>query len=263
MTPIQLKIEESRQFVQNLEIDPPKLFRAPETSDIDQEGSVPNYKNRADQAVVIGSQIAEFAADVPPELRPQISNSLLLAQLAANKAKAKSRGGSQEWFGKYIDALTSMGWVGEEIADAEHKVSGDAIQVHNEIVKVVEMALGPAATTSFVLAALKGLKDMSKNRPWITLFDRQSQTRTVQQFQIAYARANGGSAPAIILVCFELSASASVTQILISKSTECEAKLTHRQIKLSMNETIFDAVKDVVRDRIAAHTTKLVRAINF
>ena len=45
----------------------------------------PTYVENS-QAFVVGSQIAEFASTVGADLRPGISHSLLLAQLAADKA---------------------------------------------------------------------------------------------------------------------------------------------------------------------------------
>lgn len=258
-----LSPEQSRQFVRSIEIDPPPAFRSLAQDDRVLESSVPTYRD-SDQAVVIGSQIAEFAADVPAELRPHISNSFLLAQLAAKKAIEHSGGGTREFFDKYVDVLTSIGWVGEGIAETGHEVRGDTLQAHKEIIAVVATALGPAAAAaSVVLAALKGLKAMTENSPWITLFDRQSQTRSVQQFQIAYARAKDGVAPEIILACFELSASASVTQVLFFKFSSSDAKLHHRQAKLSMNETTFKAVQDDVKNKIAAHISSLIQAIDI
>ena len=255
--------DELRQFVKNINIDPPKTLRSFRKAGAHLESLVPKVKD-SDQAVVIGSQLAEFAADVPFELRPLISNSFLLAQLAAKKAIEQSGGGTREWFEKYVDVLTSIGWVGEGIAEAGHEVIGSTLQAHKEIITALTTALGPAAATaSIVLAALKGLREMSEKSPWITLFDRQSQTRTVQQFQIAYARATQAAAPEIILACFELSASASVTQILFFKFSSSDAKLHHRQAKLSMNETVFEAVKDVVKEKLADHVSNLIRTIDI
>src|ERR1700752_4139718 len=91
-----LSPEESRQFVKDLEIDPPRIFRTLEKGVVNPKG-LPDYKD-SDQAVVIGSQIAEFAASVPSGLRAHISNSFLLAQLAAKKAIERSRGGTPERF---------------------------------------------------------------------------------------------------------------------------------------------------------------------
>lgn len=259
----QLSPDESRRFVQSIAIDPPQKTRSLEMVGADSKIVSPTYTDEH-QAVVIGSQIAEFDAGIPAAMRPLISNSFLLAQLAAKKSMVQSGGGAREWFEKYVDVLTSIGWLGEGIAEAGHEVSGDSLQAHKEIITVLATALGPAAAAaSVVLAALNGLKEMTQNSPWITLFDRQSQTKNVQQFQIAYARAADDAQPEVILACFELSASASVTQILFFKFSSSNAKLNHRQARLSMNDDVFDAVKGAVKEKIAAHVSSLISEIDI
>src|SRR4051794_3592849 len=52
----------------------------------------------AQQAVAAGSQLIEFDASVAPELRSAITNVMLLAQLAANKAAAA--GPIEAWYSK-------------------------------------------------------------------------------------------------------------------------------------------------------------------
>jgi hypothetical protein len=262
MGPNTRSLDEARKFVHELEIDPPRAFRSaaqrpPTGTQIEAPG-----EDEANQAVVVGSQIAEFAAGVPVALRPHISNSFLLAQLAARKAVATSGGGPGEWFDAYLGVLTTIGWVQEGIATASHEVSGDTLQAQKEVIAVITAALGPAAASaSIVLAALKGLREISKNSPWITIFDRQSQTRTVQQFQMAYARANGARMPQINLACFELSATAKVTQVLFFRFSSANAVLRHRGCDFSLNETFFNALKSDIEKKIAEYLPGLVQTI--
>ena len=49
----------------------------------DPQLEAPQFESGKAQTVAVGSQIAEFAADVPDEMRPHIANCFLLAQLAA------------------------------------------------------------------------------------------------------------------------------------------------------------------------------------
>jgi hypothetical protein len=257
-------LDEARRFVHEVEIDPPRAFRSPARSPptgppIEEPG-----EDEANQAVIVGSQIAEFAAGVPVALRPHISNSFLLAQLAARKVVAKSGGGPGDWFDAYLAVLTSIGWVQEGIATASHKVSGDTLQAQKEVIAVIAAALGPAAASaSIVLAALKGLKEISKSSPWLTFFDRQSQTRTVQQFQMAYARADAARMPQISLACFELSATAAVTQVLFFRFSSANAELRHRECQFSLNETFFNALKSDIEKKIAEYLPSLVHTIEI
>lgn len=138
-------------------------------------------------------------------------------------------------------------------------MSGESVRASKEIVAVVAAALGPAAAAaSIVLAALKGLENMDRDSPWITLFERETQIRNVQQFQISYVCAGEGDLPEIVIACFELNASATVTQILFFKSKSSSAKLTHRQAVLSTNSQVFEDVKDSVNEKIAGHVRGMI-----
>ena len=217
--------------------------------------NLPKYDGGVQQAVTIGSQISEFAEAVPIELRPYIDNAFLLAQLAANFHIEEYGGGSSEWYDKYEEVLLNVGWVIENKGDAFHKVSGMSLEVHKEIIPIITLALGPAAAAaSVVVAALRGLSAMDKDKPWITLFDRESQRATANQFQISYVDVDGNQMPRLTLTSFELSATRSVTQVLFFKFSNTDATLSHNETKMSINQMAFDAAKDVVSNRVSTRT---------
>lgn len=165
----------AQRFVERIEL-PGAPERAREASS-DDGLPASSYEANTQQAVVVGSQIAEFAARVPLNLRPQISNSFLLAQLAANK-QLSGGGDSQAWYSKYCEVLANTGWVMETNAFNERDVAGSTLQVHKEILPVIVAALGPAAATAAIItAALDGLEKMSRDSPWITLFQSREPAR--------------------------------------------------------------------------------------
>ena len=59
--------------------------------------------------------------------------------------------------------------------------------------KVAASLLGPAATTlAVVQATLDALKSMSADSPWITLFNRESQSAKTARFQVTAGRTGRG-----------------------------------------------------------------------
>jgi hypothetical protein len=184
----------------------------------------PDYETGIDQAVAVGSQIADFAAGVSAELRPHIANSFLLAQLAANREIKERGGGTEHWYGSYLSTPANTGWLIESDALIERAVSGSSAQVHKEIMPILTLALGPAvAASALVLGVLEGLQNMDKDQPWISLFDYESQRASANQFQISYVTASdGGVAARISLACFELDASRSVTRVLFFRFYRAE-----------------------------------------
>jgi hypothetical protein len=228
----------------------------------DGSTAAPTYEPK-DQAVAIGSQIAEFSQLVPVELRPAISNSFLLAQLAANKELTKTGGDSLSWYAKYNEVLSNVGWVVEGSAKNMREVSGAKLHVHEEILAVVAVALGPAvAAASVITAALKGLSKMSEGSAWITLFERESQRARANQFQISYVDATDGN-PSIKLDGFELDAARSVTQVLFFKFGKEKATFRHYTSKLSLNMDVFKAIQKAVEQKVGSHVSGYVASIDI
>src|SRR5689334_3507521 len=62
------------------------------------------------QALAIGSQLTEFTTQVAQVIRPAVSNSLLLAQLAADKANSGVED-PKAWFTTFNTVLGKTGWL--------------------------------------------------------------------------------------------------------------------------------------------------------
>ncbi len=256
------ELNEALSFVESLELPEIDELEAVETG-----GPIdivpPKFREDVGQTITVGSQLAGFAASVSAELRPHISNSFLLAQLAANKFVKDNDGSSRDWYDKYIQVLNNIGWVIEGDAAAIRVVEGTSLQVHQEIIPIITAALGPGAVAaSTILNVLNGLASMEKDKPWITLFDRASQRASANQFQVSFASVEGGR-PRITLACFELDASNSVVQVLFFKFSDSHAKLKHFEIKASINESVFNQVKDHIAARVIAHTSRFIADIQI
>jgi len=225
----------------------------------------PEYASGVDQAVTVGSQIAEFAANVPADMRPRISNSFLLAQLAANREIKDTGGGTKQWYDKYVEVLTQIGWLLESKQMSMREVSTDTLEVHKEIIPLLIAVLGTAAipVTAVIISVLKSLADMDKDQPWITLFDRESQRASANQFQMSYASLDESAGPRISLVCFELDASRSLTQVLFFKFSTTKATLRHFGSKLGINPAVFERSIKVVEDRIADYVNDYIEDIKL
>jgi hypothetical protein len=171
-------------------------------------------------------------------------------------------GDSARWYQRYVDVLVNIGWVIETNVVTQRDVSGHNLSVHEEIIPVVTAALGPVAASASVIALLKGLANMNKDLPWITLFERESQRVSANQFQISYTKIENGT-PRITLVGFELDASGSVTQVLFFKFGASHASLKHRDIKIAVNATLFGQVADTIAARVKTFVTQYIADIKI
>src|SRR5882724_5397805 len=95
------------------------------------------------QAQVVGSGLFSFAQGVDANVREAISDSALLAQLVANK-RASAETAPLEWFKEYSAVLQNVGWTLQEGGWTDYTAKGNAVEVHEKIMEVMAVALGPA-----------------------------------------------------------------------------------------------------------------------
>lgn len=223
----------------------------------------PDYQSGVKQAVTVGAQIAEFAAALPAALRADISNSFLLAQLAADRwVETHPDGSNLAWYNCYLAVMKQCGWMVEEQDAALKTVSGTGAQVHEQIIGVLTALFGPVVTgASAIMSVLKGLQAMKAGQPFLTLFDHASQRAEAQLFQISYVDAGADKHPRINLATYSLEASASVTQVLFFKVSLNGATLRTHGAKLSINAAIFEQIRgaifEKVKDRIQGNVTSI------
>jgi hypothetical protein len=203
------------------------------------------------QALSIGSQLAEFSGKVPAELRAPISNSLLLAQLAADKAASQTQD-VVGWYEAYRKVLAQLGWQIHDFEMQAQDVTDQNMSVNKAIIPVITALLGPqVAAASIVLSVLKGLNDMDSSSPWITLFNQSSQHSSGAKFQLSYVDADANGQPQITLVCLAINATRTITQVLFFKFSSASAQLKRGKTTMSTASGLLEAGKAAIQQRVS------------
>lgn len=229
-----------RDYISNLEL--------PETAPVPQAGPAVSFE-RQRQSLAIGTQLTEFTEAVVPEARQAIADSLLLAQLAAQKATESAD--VLEWYREYVAVLQNIGWQAQSLEFKAHEIKNKDADLHEAILPVLTVLLGAhVAAVSMVLAVLKGLNEMDKDTPWITVFDRASQHSRGAKFQVSYVDANDQGDPEIAALCLGIEAERRVTQVLFFKFSSQEAQLKVASSKLALTRARLNSVKEAVADRV-------------
>lgn len=213
--------------------------------------------------MVVGSQLVDFDAAFPADLRADVANGFLLAQLAADRAltdaAADGQAGAKLWQDTYIATLTLLGWFIEARTESQRTASSATGQVHKEIIPVLTAALGSAAAV-VIIKLLEGLQQMAADKPWITLFDFESRRASSNLFQMSNATL-AGDTPAIRVVCFHLTAQNEVTQVLFVKLGEMSADLHHVEVALRVNRAQVAALRAAVVDRVTPYLADRIAAL--
>ncbi|MEO6006027.1 MAG: hypothetical protein ABIZ04_06045 [Opitutus sp.] len=213
------------------------------------------------QAQIVGSGVFSFAQGVEAQTREAISDSALLAQLVANK-RVSVETDPIKWHAAYTDVLQNIGWVMQEGGWNDYTADGTAVEVHEKIVEVLAVVLGPAATAlAIVTSVLNTLKAMKPDSPWITLFTRESQKARIARFQIGVAEQDThGGVMASLLACV-IEADTTVTQVLFFKFKNSKAKFRANNVKVSMNLPALVELSPAIRAKVRAYQIDYLSSI--
>lgn len=203
-----------------------------------------------EQAVAVGAQITEFTDAVSPEARSAISDSILLAQLAANKAAGDAQNVFR-WYDKYVEVLQKIGWQIRDVDFQTQEIADKNLSMHKTIIPVLTAILAPqAAAASIVLQVLNGLEQMDDSTPWITLFDKASQHAHGAKFQVGYVDADSQGHPEINLLSLGIRANRTITQVLFFKFSTQDAELRKASGKMAIDMTRLNSAKEAIADRV-------------
>ena len=215
------------------------------------------------EAVAVGAQLAEFTDAVPAEVRGAIADSILLAQLAANKAAGDSQDVFR-WYDKYVEVLQNLGWQIRDVDFQTQTVSDQNAGMHKAIVPVIMAMLGPqAAAASIVLAVLNGLDEMDSSTPWITLFDRASQHARGAKFQVSYVDADAHGHPEITLLSVGIRANRTITQVLFFKFSAQDAELKKAAGKMAVSMQRLNSARDAIAERVQPFIADFVKNVEI
>ncbi len=230
-----------------------KMSAAEEASEV--------FDSAKQQAQVVGSALFSFARGVTAETREAISDSALLAQLVANK-RASVATAPLAWYGEYLQVLQNVGWVMQQAGWADHTADGTAAEVHEKIIEVLKVALGPgAAAADIVASAIKELKAIQPESSWFTIFSRESQHASIARFQIGLAEPGENDDVFVSMLACLIEAQAAIAQVLLFKFRSEHATFRANSAKVSINRPALVDLGPAIRAKVRAYQADYLGSI--
>lgn len=242
----------SRLFVNNVRLAPAPRRAGPVA------GAPPaGLKETDPQALVVGASLVAAAGRVPAAMRQDLVDCTLFAQLAATGTVADAADVGP-WYRAYFGALTALGWAQSDTRFERYEFAGRNAEAHQAVLEVLTALLGPqAAALAIVKAAIEALRSMNENRPWLTLFERESTAADSARFQVAAAEVDDSDLLQVALAGFSLKTTSEVTQVLFCKFASSGTSLEYA----AGQATIYEAALADLRPTIAARLADYRRAM--
>jgi hypothetical protein len=192
----------ARSFIAALDLPP-----APART---RDGPAAALPDPAAPAVTTGQNLIEFAPAVDAAIRPAVTDALLLAQLAADKAGAASPDG---WYESHRSVLAHLGFVSSGLTRTAQDFSTTNEDLNEAILPVITAAFAGAAVPALVIATLEQLSAASPEKPWLKLFEQETRHVGARQFQISMVD-SAADALVVRMLGFALEISQEAAQIL-------------------------------------------------
>jgi hypothetical protein len=248
----------SRAFVENV-----KLPAAPARRRALADEPPLQLKATDAQSLVVGSGLVVAAENVPVQVREDLINCSLFAQLVASGTAGNS-GDVARWYEAYFGALTTLGWAQSDTQFEDYEFASKNAEAHKAIIKVLTVLLGPqAAALVVVKAAIEALESMQENSPWITLFERNSKTGRSARFQVATAQIDGSGLLQTALIGFELKTKSKLTQVLFFKFSSSSTSLRYAAGKATIYEAALAEQRAAIAARLTAYRAAYVGEVKL
>jgi hypothetical protein len=211
------------------------------------------------QQFVVGNAVVSFDGTVTSDLRQATLNSMLLAQLQANKSypDPKQPGYSIDWLSAYMNSLYKIGWINQGNTQGTTSTSTEGTTVDSIVLTIAADLVGGtgAAALKAVIGSLQSL--FSSNTSPITIFQQSIQKSDVLEFSSSIATDSGGNFE-VKIAQFGVQAKDMQTQVLFFKWGVSHANIAWNAITLSLNEQIYNAVATSVTAQIVGFSDAVV-----
>jgi len=222
------------------------------------------FESAKNQALLVGSDVLSFDQGVESEFREAVSDTALLAQLAATHQLGQDPD-PIAYFDAYFAIVGSLGWATQVRDTAQYELKTQGAEVHEAIIEVAMAFLkGIPGAAELVVLSLKSLRNMNQGSPLITLFERNSQDAKMGRFQFTIVRqdALGGGLFAEVMA-FGLTAREIITQVLFFKLKSGSSTLRRSLGRMSLNRPALQALHPILRAKVATHLAGNVAALDI
>ncbi|KAI0663520.1 hypothetical protein C8Q70DRAFT_362987 [Cubamyces menziesii] len=243
-----LSIDERISFIESLDIYNDPAIAAEATA---ASGS----------AAVNGSAAVYYAANVSAQMKNDVINSTLFAQLTADaKYPGRPMNKMQEWYNCYKQVLERIGWVVMRFLMSEVDNANSYGSVDKLVLKLAAAQLteGELALLTKTITALKH----PKNSDAVRIFDSKAGYTNDASFQVGVA-SNSGGHTLFHISTHQYHSSDRITSVLFSTFGPSKVSFFTSNQTMLLNGDVYTQVRQAVLKRLGENAIKLVKSIDI
>lgn len=204
---------------------------------------------------VDNGSLVSFLAGVDRQSQADVLNSMLLAQLAANKKFDREKDTAQ-WYAFYHDVLENVGWVVQQFAFARYEVSGTTATVDKAVIDLLA-AIGTENAAAVAKSTIDALKALSSDDRRFTLFKQSAHSARTGNFQVANC-SNVGDVLKMSLGAFTFSSTRVDTSALFFSWSTSDTEIYRAGQSIVLDREVYATVRNSVVQKLGDHAKTFI-----
>lgn len=213
-----------------------------------------------EQSFLNAKSLVSFVSEVNGQRRDDVLNSVLLAQLAANK-QFPGEDQSIEWYKAFVKVLNNIGWAIEEAEFSHFESKDDVFEVQNVIIEILTAAFGGSFIT-IITKTLSAIGSLADGSGKITVFEKNTHSLSKGAFQIGLAKEENGVV-SLQIGTFLITSSNEIKRILFFKSSKDKTSLDYCSRTGTLNEEIYGKIRESVVEKLGGKVVEFIAEVDI
>lgn len=219
---------------------------------------IPRFKTLRASAL---KAVVSFVGDLSEQLKQDVQDGVLFAQLAVDKKFPNKDTHRVERFNYYNEILSKCGWT--TTGESMHKVTGlkQKFTMDQVALEIIASVVGPNKVLLEVVAQVfNALKDTPKA---LSLFENETKGVNSGNFQILPCIATRDGGVLMIKTCLQFTSSTRVTKVLFWEWSHTNVDLYAAASNTSLNQRQYAVVRQTIINKLEASGKHFIENIEL
>ena len=221
------------------------------------QSNIQNVETGIEQYFIVNKCIIHFDGNVITQKRLDVLNSILIAQLAADKQFSAAEQGV-EWQNFFISVLIKIGWTIETSGFSSFNSSTSIFETGSAIIEIMSAAFGTYGI-GIIYKALSAVRAMDETQ-MMKDFEKNTHSSTKGLFLTAVIKEEK-AVTALNLNTFFLTSATEIKKILFFKSSKDTTKLEYSTCQGTLSEEIYKPVREAIITKIGERASQFIAEI--
>jgi hypothetical protein len=218
-------------------------------------------KDDVKQGFVVGGGAAAFTPGFKATEKNDVLNSMVLAQLAANKV-ADRENQTEAWYAKYREVMENIGWAIQNFQFSEFNAAASDFSADQVILQVMS-AIGTGDEIAAGVAVINALKSLSDGDGRLVLFDTNSHEAHNGNFQVTVATKDENQNTVVKMGAFFFKSTDTVTRFLWFKFNSVSTHFWQAGEAITLDTDIYAAVRATIVEKLGVNAQNYVKNLSI